>query len=318
MGLACYGSLGALGLPWGLVCAQTRQPPPDLFDANSRCETVSTSRCKQATSDDVAARFIDLDRYPLTTPQSDDYRQVVEHSRALLSRQALLALPGFLSASGLRLLVEEACQLEPKAFRSIKKSNPYSIPVTDDMAEEHPARILSSTQRHGVAYHDMGQTAMESLYRCPAIRRFVADVLGLPKVYLHEDPSNALVLQIYKPGDHLAWHFDRANFSTTLQLQKADKGGYFEAAPSIRDEADENLEGVRSLLCGEQDASFRRRSEPGTFVIMFGRHCLHRVTEVMGKRARMSLVLSYEEEPGVKLDPEIRKLYFGPGSPDDP
>ena len=153
---------------------------------------------------------------------------------------------------------------------------------------------------------------MEALYRWPAMRRFVANVLGLPKVYLHEDPSNALVLQIYKPGDHLAWHFDRANFSTTLQLQKADKGGYFEAAPGLRDEQEENLEGVRSLLCEEQDAPFKRRSEPGTFVIMYGRNCLHRVTKVVGDRARISLILSYEEEPGVRLDPEIRQLFFGP------
>ena len=143
---------------------------------------------------------------------------------------------------------------------------------------------------------------MEVLYRWPVLQRFVADVLGLPRVYLHEDPSNALVLQIYKPGDHLGWHFDKANFSTIVQLQKADDGGYFEAAPGIRNEAEENYEVVRSLLREERDAPFRRRSEPGTFVLMFGRNCMHRVTKVLGDQARISLILSFEEQPGMKLD----------------
>ena len=265
-----------------------------------------------------AARFVDLDLYPLTTPDSASYRHIVDDSRARLSQHGLLALPGFLSPEGLRLLLEDARRLEPKAYRSVKEGNPYGVPVTDDMAEHHPARFLSSTERHGVAFHDMGGTVMETLYRWAPLHRFVADILGLPKLYLHEDPSNAVVLQIYKPGDHLAWHFDRANFSTTLQLQEADEGGYFEAAPGIRDEDEENFEAVRSLLCGDQDPPFKRRSDPGTFVIMYGRNCLHRVTEVFGDRARISLILSYEEEPGLKLDPELRKLFFGPEAPDDP
>ena len=146
----------------------------------------------------------------------------------------------------------------------------------------------------------------------------MADILDLPEVYLHEDPSNALVLQIYKPDCRLAWHFDRARFSTILQLQKADEGGYFEAAPAIRSADDENHGAVRSLLLEQQEAPVRRRSEPGTFVIIFGQNCLHRVTEFIGESARISLILSYEEEPGRKLDPETRKLFFGPDAPDDP
>lgn len=278
---------------------------------------MSDSPHDSATKTDLANSIVDLGRYPITTPDSDNYQQIVERSRSHLTQEMLLALPGFLSAEGLELLLKDAHKLEPKAFHSVKQGNPYNIPMTEDMDEHHPARIFSSSERHGVAYHDMAGTAMEALYRWPPLQRFVADVLGLPKIYLHEDPSNALVLQIYKPGDHLAWHFDRANFSTILQLQKAEDGGYFEAAPGIRSADEQNHEGVRSLLCGEQNSPISRRSEPGTFVIMYGRNCLHRVTKVFGKQARMSLILSYEEEPGMKLDPELRKLFFGPDAPDD-
>lgn len=279
---------------------------------------MSLARSERLTTAETPAQFIDLERYPLTTPEAPEYRQVVLHARAQLAERGLLALPGFLSPQGLRRLAREAEELTPKAFHCVKENNPYGIPISDDLAADHPARVLSPTERHGVAYHDMGQTAMAALYRWPALRRFVADILGLPKLYLHEDPSNALVLQIYKPGCRLAWHFDRARFSTILQLQKADEGGYFEAAPAIRSAEEENHEGVRRLLLEQQAAPIRRRSEPGTFVIIFGQNCLHRVTEVIGESARISLILAYEEEPGQKLDPELRKLFFGPGAPDDP
>ncbi len=279
---------------------------------------MSVAQSEPLTDADAPAAFIDLERYPLTAPDSAGYVRVIEDARGRLAQSALLALPGFLSAHGLRRLREDARALEPRAHRSVKQSNPYNVPVTDDMPDDHPARILSTTERHGVAYHDMGGTAMAALYRWAPLGRFVADVLGLRQVHLHEDPSNALVLQIYKPGDQLAWHFDRAHFSTILQLQKADEGGYFEAAPNIRSEGDENLEGVHAILSEKREPPFRGRSEPGTFVIIFGRNCLHRVTRVIGEHARISLILSYEEQPGMKLDAKTRKLFFGPDAPDDP
>ena len=271
----------------------------------------------QVSSEDPAT-YIDLARYPLAARDSAKYARVIAQARTDLAQNALLALPGFLSPLGLRRLRAEAHELEPKAHRSVKESNPYNMAVTDDLSGDHPARILSPTRRHGVAYHDMGGTAMEALYCWPPLARFVADVLELPQAYLHEDPSNAVVLQIYKPGDQLAWHFDRAHFSTIMQLQKADVGGYFEAAPGIRNDGDENLAGVRAILTGEREPPITRRSEPGTFVIIFGNNCLHRVTEVVGEQARISLILSYEDAPGRKLDGKLRKLFFGPNAPDDP
>ncbi len=279
---------------------------------------MSLGRSETSTTAKRPAEFVNLERYPLTAPESPGYQQVVQQSRTRLLKRGLVALPGFLSPRGLRCFLQETEDLTPRAFHSAKQANPYGTPVSDDLAADHPARIQSPTDRHGLAYHDMRETAMEALYRWPNLQRFVADVLDLPRLYLHEDPSNAMVLQIYKPGGRLAWHFDRARFSTTLQLQKADAGGAFEAAPQIRNEDDENLTGVRELLLEEQTPPVQSRSEPGTFVIMFGRNCLHRVTEVIGETARISLILSYEEEPGVKLDVATRKLFFGPDAPDDP
>lgn len=262
--------------------------------------------------------FVNIADYPVEESGSPVYRSIVAEARSELARSGLVALAGFLSSDGLDVFRAEAQMLSPLAFHSRKKAGPYGGLATDGLSADHPARVVSPTDRHGVGYHDMADTAMEALYRWPPLREFVAAILDLPRLHLHEDPSNSLVLQFYRPGGGLAWHFDRARFSTLLQLQKADAGGYFEAAPNIRSATDENLAGVRRILVGADQPEFRRRSEPGTLVIIFGQNCLHRVTEVSGERDRISLILSYEKEPGQRLDPETRRLFFGPNAPATP
>ena len=50
---------------------------------------------------------------------------------------------------------------------------------------------------------------------------------------------------------------------------------------------------------------------------MLGRDALHRVTTIEGPTPRMSLILSYEDRPGVRLDMATRRKFFGPTTPDD-
>ena len=55
-----------------------------------------------------------------------------------------------------------------------------------------------------------------------------------PEVFLHEDPTKALVVQMYKPGCWTGWHFDRAILTTIINLGEPAGGGFFECAPDIR------------------------------------------------------------------------------------
>jgi hypothetical protein len=163
----------------------------------------------------------------------------------------------------------------------------------------------------------MGGTALQALYRWPPLRRFVAAVTGKAELFLHADPCNALVLQVYQPGDMLAWHFDRARFSTTLHLQAAEAGGHFESVAALRRDGEDAFAEVSKVLKGDRARVRQAVSQPGSFTIFNGNHTLHRVTEVEGTRPRLSLVLSYDETPGQKLDPETRRLFFGPTAPLD-
>lgn len=265
------------------------------------------------------ASLVNLERYPLLERQGDAYRQLVAELHDRLISENILPMREFLTPEGIALMLEDTRRLEPRAFHCLKDGNPYGIDPAeiDKLPRGHPGRIMSPTERYGVGYHDMHGSACAAIYAWPPLRRFIADILKLPELFLQDDPSNALVLQFYKPGGKLAWHFDRSRFSTLLQLQMADEGGYFEAAPGIRDDENENFEAVRALVQGESEPPLRRRSKPGTLVILHGNYTLHRVTEVLGGRDRISLVLAYEEKPGVRLPVYLRRIFFGPDCPGD-
>ena len=267
--------------------------------------------------DHAATDLLDLARYPLDRPDSTVCQRLVSEARELFSAGGMARFEGFLSPAGLARLQAEAAGLIPEAHFVEKRANPYHRAASKELPPDHPYRIESPTRRRGVAYHQMGGTALQALYRWPPLRRFVAAVTGKAELFLHADPSNALVLQVYQPGDKLAWHFDRAGFSTTLHLQAAEAGGYFESVAALRRDGLENFDAVARVLRGDREGVRQSVSVPGSFTIFNGNHTLHRVTEVEGTRPRLSLVLSYDETPGQKLDPETRRLFFGPTAPMD-
>ena len=54
---------------------------------------------------------------------------------------------------------------------------------------------------------------------------------------------------MFKPGWFHAWHFDESEFTTTLCLQRAERGGEFEFTPPIRStNTDLALETVASTV----------------------------------------------------------------------
>ncbi len=206
----------------------------------------------------------------------------------------------------------------PRSQRSEKLETPYGTASDPDAPRDHPSNIQNSSQRHCVAHHMLSETALDALYRWPPMRRLVADLVGKSELFLHEDPSNALVLMIYRTGDHLAWHFDRAHYSTIIALQASDAGGDFEYVPRLRSAVDECFDDVKAVLGGERSRVLQSQSKPGVCAIMEGDFCIHRVTPVEGATPRSSMVLSYEDEPGIKLDVATRKFFFGEDAPDDP
>ena len=156
---------------------------------------------------------------------------------------------------------------------------------------------------------------MDELYTWEPLRRFVADITGNREVFLHEDPTNALVIQLYKPGRWTGWHFDRAIFTTIVNLGEPEDGGVLECATDIRTEDDPGYEAVDDVLNGRSDRVQRHHMQAGSLTLMLGRYSLHRVTKIVGDADRISLVLKYETEPGVFISAADRRWIYGPDAP---
>jgi len=96
----------------------------------------------------------------------------------------------------------------------------------------------------------------------------------------------------------------------TLAIQNGEEGGLFKYAPNLRTATDENYAGVAAVLDGRLDRVRSLRLEPGDLQIFRGRHSLHRVSPVRGRRPRYVGIFSFAEEPGMVARPErCRQLY---------
>ena len=109
----------------------------------------------------------------------------------------------------------------------------------------------------------------------------------------------------------MGWHFDNADFVTTLMLRPAEAGGLYEYAPGLRRPEDEAYDAVARVLDGAREAVRALDLEAGALVVFRGRYALHRVTPVEGAHSRLLAVLSYDPKPGKMLTEHTRKIFYG-------
>lgn len=261
-----------------------------------------------------AATLVDLGRYPITDLKDPEARRLIEQGRGELARHGALALPGFLNSKAISLLAAEAERLTPLAFDIVDSHTPYFAPPDFTVPEGDPRNSLQRSAKGGIAFDDMpADAALVRLYLWDELRDFIAALLGEPQLYRHADPIAALNTNVFKEGQELAWHFDRADFVTTLSLQTAKAGGAFEYVPMIRNAevGDENYAGVAKLLAGDRQGVVTLPLEAGTLALFRGHNSIHRVTKVQGSRPRLVAALSYTREPGQKFSTYARKLFYG-------
>jgi len=130
-------------------------------------------------------------------------------------------------------------------------------------------------------------------------------------LYRSADPLDALEIAVFEDGDELGWHFDRSEFSVTVMYQESADGGQFDYYPGLRSARDQNYAGVQKVLHGHPEGVIRLPTGPGTLAVFRGQHALHRVTPVRGPRRRINSVLTYGENPGMKLNELTQRLFYG-------
>ena len=262
-----------------------------------------------------AAGTIDLAAFPIDDTGAPGRAELVARCRDDLARQQYCVLADFITPAALAGMVAEVEEILPDAYRNRSHRNCYLQQQGDPaLPADHP-RNLFFTAGYRMIAADLfpAGSRLTGLYRWPATRRFIADIVGSDTLYPSEDPYQPVNVLCYGPGDESAWHFDSSNaFTVTLMLQAAEAGGDFEIAANVRSEAAEDLAAMGDVLTGGRRHVVAVPRTPGALVVFRGCHSLHRVTPVAGNRPRLMAVFVYETEPGVIGDPEVNATVYGP------
>ena len=267
------------------------------------------SRCR-------VADIINLGLYPLDDVTTPGFKALVARVRDDLAQKGACQLENFLSEKGLELLVKQARELAPQAYRGPKESSPYFFNYqTEDLEEfpeNHPLKRKTPRKLSQVAGdlipNDHG---LKRLHQSPLMTRFLRWVLGSPGVYPGADRHQALNISVMTKGGCQQWHFDKSPMVTTLMLQPPEKGGEFQYVPNVRSDQDENYGRVQEIMDGDLSDVTTIPLKAGTLQLFRGHYALHRVTEVEGDTPRLLAILAYNTKPNVLGSLESSVLHYG-------
>lgn len=256
------------------------------------------------------SELVDLQRYPL----HDDVamRAVIEQCRTQLEQSSLASLPGFLTAEVAQAMTREVLDAIPRAYRREQSFSAYSEADLASYPPDH-VRWRRHLNRQFVVATDILDRGglLRSLYQDDTLRRRIAAMLNEPELYQLEDPVIGCTATAMFEGDTHGWHFDLNDFVVSILLQAPEAGGTFDFAPEIRDDGAENYAAVEAVLDGRSAALRSVKVEPGTLLLFCGRRALHRVPPVIGNKARVIALLSYDRKPGVRYNPDIYQRAVG-------
>lgn len=260
--------------------------------------------------------IIELDRYPLHEPGSEDGIALINSVRAALQDRGSCTLEGFVTDAARQQMVSQAESLTGLAYPGPTQVSPYffnyAIGEHLQVDDAHPIRRKGRRNLRQVAADLIPAGHLLSrLYRSPLMTDFLSAVLQVP-VYRNQDKYQSLNISVMEEGGCQQWHFDGGNMVTTLLLQAPESGGNFEYVPNIRTEDDENFDRVREVLDGRSHDVRTINLQPGTLSLFRGHYSLHRVTEVGGAKRRLQAILGYTTRPNLvgSLDSSI--LHYGP------
>ena len=255
---------------------------------------------------------IDLDRYPIGDPQSERCKALVERCRLEFSKCGLFELPGLVHAGALREIAAEiAPLLDSSAFTHSREHNIFFDDECRLAPASHPAFRRMNTVNRTICADQIAESMLIKLYEWTPLRVFLAGAIGESRLYTMSDPLARVNVMAYCEGESLNWHFDRAQFATTMLVQAPVAGGELEYAYGLKDDRSLDLDGIASLLEGGRSSVRSRILTPGTLNVFAGRHVAHRTTPVHGGTPRLIAVFSYFTEPGAAFSETEQIEFYG-------
>ena len=258
-----------------------------------------------------ASDVIDLDRYPIHEA-GPDRDAVVAAARAAIEADGCAVLKGFVRGECIPALVAECDRTSPFGHRNFNRTNPYFTVDRDDLPTSHPLRRFFDRSNAFVPADNFGDDSIiRAIYEWSAFAPFIQEALGEEHFHRYADPLADVIVNLAEAGGGFPWHFDTNNYTVTLAVQNAERGGDFEYSPHLRSSSDENYEGVERVLDNDRSLIRTLRLEPGDLQIFKGRYSLHRVTPLEGERLRYVAIFSYVDEPGMVGQPERTRQLYG-------
>ncbi|MEM7056584.1 MAG: hypothetical protein AAF557_03280 [Pseudomonadota bacterium] len=253
-----------------------------------------------------ARDLFDLDRYPIDRdgPARD---ALLAEVRAALASNGCAVLDGFLTSVGIATARAEAESVAHLGHRSFNRTNVYFTADDPSLPEDDPRRRFYDRSNSFVPADNFAPTgALRTVQDFPAFDPFIRDCLQEENFHRYADPLADVIVNAAEEGNGFPWHFDTNNFTVTIAIQNADRGGAFEYAANIRADG-EDFDAVRDVL----DRVTTLELNPGDLQLFRGRYSLHRVAPLEGSTPRYVAIYSYVEEPGMVATPERCKQLYG-------
>lgn len=261
----------------------------------------------------LAPDLIDYTRYPIAIP-GPGRTKIVDEVRAALEEDGCAVLKGFLTPTGIDAAVAEADGVSDNGHRSYSRTNAYFTVDDPGLAIEDPRRRFFDRSNAFIPADNFSSDGvLRTVFDSDGFDDFIRECLHEPadRFFRYADPLADVIVNAAAEGNGFPWHFDTNNFTVTLALQNADRGGAFEYAPMIRDSQNENFGEVSKVLDGTSDKVVSLELEPGDLQLFKGRYSLHRVAPLEGTTPRYVAIFSYVERPGMVGSVERTRQLYG-------
>jgi len=227
--------------------------------------------------------IINLETYPINDTGSIKYRELINYTRKQLNEDGCCVLSNFIKPDSIQRMKNEVDKKLSKIYFTNDKHNPYFTKDDKMLPENHPKRIFSVRQSGYLNSDNLEKDSdLNKFYDLEEMLKFVSDSLEVFPLYKWADPLGKNPYSVMHADHYFPWHFDGNEFTLSILVQKAEKGGLFEYAPDIRSKDNENFEEVTKVLNGDRRKVKSLDLKPGDLQIFKGRFSMHRVTKIEG------------------------------------
>jgi len=262
------------------------------------------------------SKIINLEKYPINYPNCDLYSKIVNQYRKELNTIGCCCLTNFIKQESISRMQEEIRKGKKEIYWSADYHNPYFTKKNPKLKKNHPERVFQKRNNGYITADKINNDSdLLILYESAYLLNFVSDCLNISPIFKWDDPLARCTYSIMEPSHYFPWHFDSNDFTLSILIQKAQKGGIFEYYPDIRNIQNENHEQVSKVLNDERKGVYLLDLEPGDLQIFKGRFSIHRVTQVWGRNPRCIALPTFVDDPYRINKPQRSKDVFGRALP---